>query len=70
MIQQLKEKIDKEVTICGWVHILRNQGGIRFIIVRDITGFIQVVVSKEKNEAFNLATIIMYNALNEKLGNL
>ena len=52
MITQLKEQLDREVTICGWVHTLRNQGKIRFMIIRDITGFIQVVVSKDKNEAF------------------
>jgi nondiscriminating aspartyl-tRNA synthetase len=55
MIQQLKEKLDQEVTICGWVHTLRNQGGIRFLVIRDITGFIQVVVSKERNQAFEVA---------------
>lgn len=58
MIEHLKEKLDQVVTICGWVHTLRNQGGIRFIIIRDITGFIQVVVSKERKEAFEITGTI------------
>ena len=56
MIAQLKEKLDQEVTICGWVHTLRNQGKIRFMIIRDITGLIQVVVSKGKTAAFAATT--------------
>jgi nondiscriminating aspartyl-tRNA synthetase len=52
LIQQLPQKVGQEVTVCGWVHVLRNQGGIRFIIVRDVTGLIQVVVLKGKSEAF------------------
>ncbi len=53
MIEQLKEKVEQEVTICGWVHALRDQGGIKFLIIRDITGRIQVVTSRENNEVFN-----------------
>jgi nondiscriminating aspartyl-tRNA synthetase len=52
MIAQLHEKVGREVTICGWVHTLRNQGKIRFMILRDITGLIQVVVLKDKTAAF------------------
>ena len=52
MIGQLKEHVDREVTVCGWVHALRNQGKIKFIIIRDITGLIQVVVLKDKTAAF------------------
>ncbi len=55
MIKQLPEKVGQEVTVCGWVHILRHQGGIMFIIVRDITGLIQVIVSKDKPDAFRIA---------------
>ena len=54
MIGELREGLDREVAICGWVHALRNQGGIRFIVVRDITGFIQVVALKENPEAFQI----------------
>jgi nondiscriminating aspartyl-tRNA synthetase len=55
LIRQLPQKVGRVVTVCGWVHILRNQGGIGFIIVRDITGLIQIVVSKDKTAAFHTA---------------
>lgn len=36
--------IKKSVVICGWVHFIRNFGGVIFFYIRDNTGFIQVVV--------------------------
>jgi nondiscriminating aspartyl-tRNA synthetase len=53
-IKGLGEKAGQQVTICGFVHALRNQGSISFIIIRDITGLIQVVVLK-KSAAFENA---------------
>jgi aspartyl-tRNA synthetase len=52
MIESVKEHVDRDVTIYGWVQVLRNQGKIKFIIIRDITGLIQVVVLKDKPAAF------------------
>jgi len=38
---------DREVTIRGWLYNKRSSGKIRFLLVRDGTGIIQVVVSKK-----------------------
>jgi nondiscriminating aspartyl-tRNA synthetase len=46
-IRGLGEKAGQLVTVCGFVHAVRNQGSISFIIIRDITGLIQVVVLKK-----------------------
>jgi nondiscriminating aspartyl-tRNA synthetase len=54
LIAGLKSKAGQTVTISGFVHALRNQGSISFIIIRDITGLIQVVVLK-KSAAFENA---------------
>jgi nondiscriminating aspartyl-tRNA synthetase len=54
LIKALTEKVGQVVTISGWVHIQRDQGSIRFIIIRDITGLIQAVVLK-KTGAFENA---------------
>ncbi|MBN1162208.1 aspartate--tRNA(Asn) ligase [Patescibacteria group bacterium] len=51
-IKDLKEKIGKDVTVKGFVQSIRNQGGIKFLILRDVTGIIQCVVMKSDKEAF------------------
>ncbi|HYM56228.1 MAG TPA: aspartate--tRNA(Asn) ligase [Solirubrobacteraceae bacterium] len=48
LIAELAEKVDKEVTIRGWVHALRDQKRMQFVIVRDETGLAQVVLAKEE----------------------
>lgn len=46
-----------EVRLLGWVHSVRDFGKVRFIILRDKSGFIQLVVSRGStpSEAFDRA---------------
>ena len=46
---ELGDYIEKKVTVAGWVHDVRLLGGINFILLRDRTGFIQIIIPK-KNE--------------------
>ncbi len=52
--------IGKDISLAGWIHTRRDHGGVIFIVLRDVSGFIQVVV-----EEFEGSTI----ALAEKLRN-
>ncbi len=46
---QLDPDMDgKEVTVAGWVYELRDFGGVKFIILRDRHGYIQIVIPKKK----------------------
>ncbi len=46
-ISELNDNLDgKEVKLAGWVHNIRNLGGKVFLILRDKSGTIQVVVEK------------------------
>ncbi|MHA1736025.1 MAG: OB-fold nucleic acid binding domain-containing protein, partial [Candidatus Thorarchaeota archaeon] len=36
------------VTLMGWVHILRDKGRIKFLVLRDEGGTIQVTIPKKK----------------------
>ena len=42
-----KEDYDKELTVGGWIHDIRNLGGIAFILLRDREGIIQVTAIKK-----------------------
>lgn len=53
-VKSLKDHIGKEVIIKGFIHSIRNQGGIKFLQIRDVTGIIQVVVLKSEKEVFEL----------------
>ncbi len=54
-INELSNFIGQNVSVCGFVNTVRNQGGIKFILLRDNTGYIQCVVLKSNTNAFELA---------------
>lgn len=54
LIGTIKDRLGQEITIKGWVQAIRAQGGISFLIVRDITGLVQAVVTKDVPEAFTM----------------
>jgi len=41
------KQIGKQVLLKGWVHEVRDQSKIKFILIRDITGIVQAVVKKD-----------------------
>ena len=47
--------IDKNVTVCGWVHNRRDHGGVIFLDVRDSSGLVQVVYEPEESDTFFMA---------------
>jgi aspartyl-tRNA synthetase len=49
LIKDLPQHIDEEVTVKGWLHTLRDQKNMQFLIVRDRTGLVQVAHFKKGN---------------------
>lgn len=47
--------INKEVTVCGWVHNRRDHGGVIFLDIRDRSGLLQVVYEPEDTDTFKFA---------------
>nr|MBA3269718.1 asparagine--tRNA ligase [Acidobacteriota bacterium] len=45
-IDRIGEFVGQTVTIKGWLHNRRSSGKIHFLVVRDGTGFLQVVMGK------------------------
>lgn len=64
---ELKELEGKEVAISGWVQTIRDQGSIKFLIIRNTAGLFQAVVFKS-SEAFNLAGDITHESVIELKG--
>ena len=47
--------IGSEHSICGWVNVRRDHGGVIFLDLRDSSGVVQVVGEPEQKEAFAVA---------------
>jgi aspartyl-tRNA synthetase len=47
---ELPDQVGASVRIAGWVHTVRDHGGVLFVDVRDRTGVTQVVVQPEDGE--------------------
>jgi len=48
-------KVGKEVRLNGWLHEVRGMSKVKFLLLRDKTGIIQCVVTKEKGGIFDIA---------------
>lgn len=56
-IERMAGAAGQEAELCGWVYNKRSSGKIRFLIVRDGTGIMQVVITKpELMETFDRLT--------------
>ncbi len=56
LINEVFKSIDKEVTLSGWIHRIRDLGKISFIILRDRSGLIQLVT--EQTPEFPVETVV------------
>jgi len=45
-IKDAKKSSGKKVKIAGWVHDVRDLGKLKFVLVRDVTGILQVTMKK------------------------
>jgi aspartyl-tRNA synthetase len=51
-INELKEKVGKKVLVEGFIHEIRDQSKVKFILIRDNSGIIQTVTTSDKKEIF------------------
>lgn len=53
LVRDLPQKLEQVVTVQGWLHKRRLLGGLNFLVVRDRTGVVQVLV-EDKSEVEKL----------------
>ena len=58
-IKDAKKEAGKKVGIAGWVHDFRDLGKLKFVLVRDITGIMQVTMKKGVVEDALLASAVL-----------
>jgi nondiscriminating aspartyl-tRNA synthetase len=61
-IADLREQVGERVTIRGWVQVVRDQKRMQFLVIRDESGLVQVVLGKddpasELNERVSALTV-------------
>lgn len=56
LIKDLTKHEGQTVRLAGWVQTIRDQGSLCFIILRDVSGLAQIVVTKQATETFTVAT--------------
>ncbi|HEX7609148.1 MAG TPA: aspartate--tRNA(Asn) ligase [Solirubrobacteraceae bacterium] len=48
LIEELRDHVDEQVAVRGWVHTVRDQKRMQFVVLRDETGLAQAVLPKEE----------------------
>jgi len=67
-IKDLLKHVEKDVVIKGFVNTLRHQGGIKFMVVRDVTGKVQTIVLKQNAENFDIVDNLSIESVVEITG--
>jgi len=64
LIKELKNFIDKDVNVQGWIYRIRKLKAITFLILRDRTGLVQCVLDNyQHSEKLNLESVVSINGI-------
>ncbi|QEU58596.1 Ded81 [Kluyveromyces lactis] len=58
-IRSAYDAVDKRVKVSGWVHRLRNNKSVVFIILRDGTGFLQTVLTGDLARSYQIVNLTL-----------
>ncbi len=58
LAKEAREKVGSMIWLCGWVHRLRDLGNLTFMLLRDRSGLIQVVLEGKEHPELRLETVV------------
>lgn len=70
IIKSLEHKINQKVLLKCWIFAKREQGAITFLVLRDISGTLQAVVTKDNLDVFNIVQKLNTESVVEVVGNV
>ncbi|GAA5883557.1 hypothetical protein JCM3774_001739 [Rhodotorula dairenensis] len=62
-IRQAVEHRGQRVRVFAWVHRLRQQGGMTFVVLRDGTGYLQCVLSGRLSQTYDALTLTLESTI-------
>ncbi|GMM52839.1 asparagine--tRNA ligase [Starmerella bacillaris] len=65
-IQDLAKYRDQRVSVSGWIHRLRAQKGLVFIVLRDGTGLVQIVLQGDLANAYQTSELTLESTIEVK----
>lgn len=69
LVKEARQKIGSRVWLSGWVHRIRDLGNLTFLLLRDRSGFIQVVLEGKDHPELRLESVVKIEGMvvaNEK----
>jgi nondiscriminating aspartyl-tRNA synthetase len=69
VVEAAKHEPGTDIEVFGWVHRIRDMGGVSFVILRDRSGTVQLVLGDDAGPGLTLESVIRASgkpALNEK----
>ena len=68
LTKDIAAEAGKQITVAGFVQVIRDQGSIKFLILRDVAGTVQIVITKDKKEALAAAAQLSTESVVEVTG--
>ena len=58
LVKEARQKMGSRIRLCGWVHRIRDLGNLTFLLLRDRSGLIQVVLEGKDHPELRLETVV------------
>lgn len=68
LVTETTQKVGEQVMLRGWVQAIRDKGGVAFVVLRDVSGTLQIVVSTDTPNLLELVRQVSLESVIEVVG--